>query len=359
VGGAFEPAGEAVSTHGAAGTVGGAWLGEAARRHGWLLACGCVLAVFVVLGLLSDSLAPAPQGPVSSSYATAPAGLAAWAELGARAGHPIVQLREPIDRARLEPSSTVVVLDPNALLRSEGLRLLAFVRAGGQLLIGGRYPEETLPALLPDSPAWSSGASPRDVPVAGGRVRGDAVGGDAVLGDAVLRGVGEVSSAGEGEWTETKGARTLLRTGSVGALLLGRRIGAGELYLLADASPLQNRRLAAADNAQLALNLAGPRGRPLVFVESLHGYGPSSGLAAIPARWWLAFAALALAGLLWILARARRLGPPERTPGSPPPPRAAYVDALALLLRRTGRERELASMFPSRPSPPSRPRERR
>lgn len=350
-----------MSTHGAAGIAGGAWLGEAARRHGWLLACGCVLAVFVVLGVLSDSLAPVPQGPVSSSYATAPAGLAAWAELGGRAGHPIVQLREPLDRARLDPASTVVVLDPNALLRSEGLRLLAFVRAGGRLLIGGRYPEETLPALLPDTPAWSPGASTRDVPVAGGgvrgdSVRGDAVGGDAVLGYAVLRGVGEVSSAGEGEWTEAKGARTLLRTGSGGSLLLGRRIGAGELYLLADASPLQNRRLAAADNAQLALNLAGPRGRPLVFVESLHGYGPSSGLAAIPARWWLAFAALALAGLLWVLARARRLGPPERTPGSPPPPRAAYVDALALLLRRTGRERELAAMVSSRPSRPRGPR---
>jgi hypothetical protein len=158
--------------------------------------------------------------------------------------------------------------------------------------------------------------------------------------------VEQVSSAGEGEWTDPGGARTLLQTGSGGALLLERRIGRGELYLLADASPLQNRLLAATDNAQLALNLAGPGRRPVVFAESLHGYGPSRGLAAIPDRWRLAFAGLALAGLLWVLARARRLGPPERQLDSPPPPRGAYVEALALLLRRTGQADDLAARLP-------------
>jgi len=303
---------------------------EVVRRRGWLLAGAGVLAVIVVLGALGGLLAPGPQGPVSSSYATASQGLAAWAELARRAGHPIVQLREPLDRARLDPGGTVVVLDPDALLRSEGLRLLSFVRAGGRLLIGGQNPQDTLPAVLPNPPAWSPNASRRDFPAAS---------------DRVLRGVGLVSSAGEGVWTDTGGARTLLRAGSGGALLLAMGVGRGELFLLADASLLQNRLLAAADNAQLALNLNGPGRRPVVFVESLHGYGPSRGLAAIPTRWRLALAGLALAGLLWVLARARRLGPPERTPVAPPPPRSAYVDALALLLRRTGQGDDLAAML--------------
>lgn len=341
MGTAVEVAGEPVSIPNASAHAGSpmdgaqlpsrAWLLKLIYRRGWLLAGICVLAVFVALGALRESLAPGPQGPVSSSYATASQGLAAWAELDRRAGHPVVQLREPLDRARLDPASTVVVLDPDALLRSEGLRLLAFLRTGGRLLIGGRDPQDTLPALLPNPPTWSPSASRHDLPL---------------TSDTVLTEVGQVSSAGEGEWTDTDGARTLLQTASGGALLLARHVGRGELYLLADASPLQNRLLAAADNAQLALNLAGPGRRPVVFAESLHGYGPSRGLAAIPSRWRLAFAGLALAGLLWVLARARRLGPPEHTTASPPPPRSAYVEALALLLRRTGQADDLAARLP-------------
>ena len=205
------------------------------------------------------------------------------------------------------------------------------MRAGGRLLIGGRNPQDTLPALLPDPLTWSPSASRHDFPL---------------TSDAVLTEVGQVRSAGEGEWTDADGARTLLQTASGGALLQERRVGRGELYLLADASPLQNRLLAVADNAQLALNLAGPGRRPVVFTESLHGYGPTRGLAAIPSRWRLTFAGLALAGLLWILARARRLGPPERTTASPLPPRGAYVEALALLLRRTGQADDLAARLP-------------
>ena len=92
------------------------------------------------------------------------------------------------------------------------------------------------------------------------------------------------------------------------ALLLRRTLGRGTLQLLADVSPLQNRLLGSADNAQLGLEVAGPRTRPVVFVESVHGYGQSRGVAALPIGWKFAFCALALAGLLWVAARGRRLG---------------------------------------------------
>jgi hypothetical protein len=307
------------------------WLRERVLGRGWVFVGLCLAAIVVAFGVLSEALAPAPQGPVSSSYATNSQGLAAWAELAQRAGHPVIQQREPLDRARLAANSTVVVLDPDAVLHSEGVRLLAFVKSGGSLLIGGSEPQNALTALFPDPPAWSPNASTRALPLASA---------------PVLAGVRKVNSAGAGEWTSPERAqgRTLLQTDAGGALLLARRVGRGQLYLLADASPLQNRLLATADNAQLALNLAGAQRRALVFVESVHGYGQSRGLAALPNRWRLAFALLALAALLWIVSRWRGLGPPERLPVSSPPPRRAYVDALALLLRRTGQGESLKGL---------------
>jgi hypothetical protein len=313
-------------------------VGEAARigvermsaggaRRGWLWLCAGA-ATIIAVTLLGEALGGGPQGPVSSSYATDSQGLAAWAQLLSQNDHPVVQLRTPLQRAQLDPASTVVVLDPEALLPAQGRRLRAFVTAGGRLLIGGREPQGTLPALLPAPPTWSTGGSTRDLPVAAGA--------------QALAGVSEVASAGEGQWESTGGYRTLLAGTSGDALLLERGLGRGRLALIADASPLQNRLLGSADNAQLALNLAGGAGRPVVFVESVHGFGEARGLAAVPGRWWLAFALLMFAGLLWILARARRLGPPERMPRAPAPPRGAYVHAIALLLRRTGQTGDLS-----------------
>ena len=60
-----------------------------------------VLAVLVavnVLGALVDALAPSPGGPPSSSFATKPHGLAAWAELARRNGIPVRALRDAPSR---------------------------------------------------------------------------------------------------------------------------------------------------------------------------------------------------------------------------------------------------------------------
>jgi len=204
---------------------------------------------------------------------------------------------------------------------AEGRRLLAFVADGGRLVIGGSDSQGTLPAVIPRPPRWSSSAATSELPSPGA--------------GAIVAGVSEVRSAGEGEWSVTAGYRAALRDGAGGSLLLERTIGRGTIELLADASPLQNRLLDVADNAQFGLDLIGPRVRPVVFVESVHGFGERIGLAALPSRWWLAFALLALAGLLWILARGRRLGPSEPAGAPAPPPRSAYVEAISLLLERT------------------------
>ena len=290
-----------------------------------------VVAVFLALGLLSEALGGGPSGPASSSYATDSQGLAAWAQLLSQSGHEVVRLRAPLADARLDPADTLVILDPDALLPAEGRRLLAFTRAGGRLVIGGSDSQSTLPAVIPRPPTWSESGSRAQLAVASAGMTVD--------------GVDEVRSAGEGEWAVASGYRAPLRGASGGSLLLERSLGRGTIELLADASPLQNRLLTAADNAQFALELVGGRTRPVVFVESVHGFGQSRGLAALPTSWRLAFALLALAGALWALARGRRLGPAEPEHVASQPPRAAYVETLALLLARTHDPEQLATLL--------------
>src|SRR5262249_54089451 len=128
------------------------------------------------------------------------------------------------------------------------------------------------------------------------------------------------------------------------ALLDAARVGAGRALLLANAAPLQNRRLDVADDAELGLALAGSPARPVVFLESYHGYGGGrpSGLAAVPRRWWAAFAVLGLATIALMLASGRRFGPPEAAERALPPPRRQFVESLGGVLART-RSREQAA----------------
>ncbi|HLH13683.1 MAG TPA: DUF4350 domain-containing protein [Solirubrobacteraceae bacterium] len=295
----------------------------------WAVLAAAVAGAFVALALVGEAFGTEPSGPPSSSYATDARGLAAWAQLLRGDGRRVSQLRLSLARARLDPRWTLVVLDPEALLPTEGEQLLAFVRAGGRLVFGGSEAQDALPALLAHPPRWSGSGARRAHALAHGA--------------ATLAGVSEVRGAGEGEWAAGEGRGIPLLGGPRGSLLLERRLGAGAVELLADASPLQNRLLADADNAQLALEIVGAPARPVVFVESVHGFGERRGLAAIPARWRLAFVLLALAGALWALARGRRLGPAEHAPASAVPPRAAYVQALTLLLRRTGAPSEISA----------------
>jgi hypothetical protein len=260
-----------------------------------------------------------PGGPTSSSYATAPTGLAAYADLLARDGHRVTQLRDLPARARLDPGSTVVLLDPRDVSRADAHALRRFLDAGGRLVAGGAEEPQWLDAVLSRPPAWSAGGIRVAVPRA--RVPETA-------------GVSRVATAGRGSWASSGEARAALGS-ERSELLLVAPVGRGRIALLADASPLQNRLLAHADDAKLGLSLAGPAARPVAFVESVHGYGRASGLGAIPTSWRFALGGLVLAALVLIWARGRRLGPAEALERPLPPPRREYVDAMAALLERS------------------------
>jgi hypothetical protein len=181
-----------------------------------------------------------------------------------------------------------------------------------------------LPALLERFPDWTAAGSTVARPVAP---------------VPEVAGVGTVRTAGAGVWTSGPGTPAL--AGERGPLLMLLNLGRGRIALLADASPVENRLLASADNAQLALNLAGPVRAPVLFAEALHGFGQATGLAAIPLRWWLAFGGLCLAWAAWALARGRRIGPAQAPEPTPVPPRIAYVEAMA---RQLLRGRDAASL---------------
>jgi len=278
---------------------------------------GALLAAALIADVI-DAFSPSTVGPPSSSSSTAPNGLAAYSALLGRSGHPVSRLRTALSGSRLSPADTLVVLDANGVTAPDALALRRFVLAGGLLVAGGRDPG-WLVGVLPDPPAWSPSGPSLSAPLAP---------------TAQTAGVTQVESAGDGWWTDGGAALPALGTGD-GSLLSVAELGRGHLALLADASPLQNARLASADNAELGVDLAGPAGRGVVFVESVH-LGTTSGLAALPTRWKWALIGLALASAVAVAARIRRLGAPEADAEAALPPRRAHVEALARALARTG-----------------------
>ena len=284
------------------------------------LAFGAV-AVVVAVNLVTvavDAFLPSPEGPRSSSFATSPQGMAAWAELLDRSGTEVRRLRERPSDDTLPSEGTVVMLDPESFTGGQARALRRFAEGGGRVVAGGADPGDWLAELTDGrAPAWDGGGET-----------------DArVLVPAPETGAAQrLRTAEAGVWDDSGGSLPLAAGGD-GPIAVVQEAGDGRIVLLADPSPLQNRLLDEADNAALALALAGDG--PVTFVETVHGYGTATGLAAIPARFGWALILLGLSGLLLIVARWPRMGPPEPPEEPLFPPRRAYVDALAATLARS------------------------
>ena len=291
----------------------------------WVRRGLALLVLVVVLNLgavVLGRLFPDPSGPPGSSYATAPEGLAAYGELLRRDGRRVSALRAAPAGARLDPRATLVLARPDAVSREDTGALRRFVERGGRLVAGGPSPEGWVEELLDRPPSWA----PERVG------RASAV---APLPETLT--VGAVASTGLGSWERLGDALPALRGEAGRPLLAVAALGRGRLALLADTTPLENRTLAAADNAALGLALAGDRGRPVFFAESVHGFGQNSGLGAVPVRWLFALGGLVLSALVLMLARGRRLGPPETRERALAPPRVDYAIAMAGTLAKSGR----------------------
>ena len=282
-----------------------------------------VVAVALVASLI-DVFAPTPSGPESSSYATSPEGLAGFAELLEREGRAVRALRAaPSDDSLPDPPGTVVVLDPDSLIESEAEALRRYAQRGGRVVAGGDGAGYWGQLMLDDDELQLVFDGPQTSRV--------------LAPVAETSGVASVFSAGRAAWTDAGGALPVLGSRGDEALLLVARVDRGRIALLADSSPLHNERLDQADNAAFGLALAGPRGTTVTFVEAVHGYGEARGLGALPLGFKWGLGLLALAALLLMFARGRRLGPAEAESRALPPPRQAYVDAVAVTLQRSKR----------------------
>ena len=142
-----------------------------------------------------------------------------------------------------------------------------------------------------------------------------------------------------GSWHDPGGLAPILAGDAGRVIAVAGDVERGRVVAVADPSPVQNALLAVDDDAALALGLAGGR-RMVLFAEGAHGYGQGEGLAALPRRWRLTLAGLGLAAAIWLVARSRRLGPPEDETRALAPPRWAYVDAVTGTLARTRRPHE-------------------
>jgi hypothetical protein len=284
-----------------------------------------VLIAFSVVANLIEHLTPRPHGPRSSSYATSPEGLAAYASLLADHGYSVRRVRRAPSERQLNLQHTVVLLDPGSVGPWDAMALRAFLHNGGRLVVGGDPLEYSLPTLVQDAPEWSETSVKKATPI---------------VPVAETAGVQDIEAAGPGAWTTQTGEAVPVITGDNGAIVAVASVGRGRAILFADASPLQNRLLDHADNAALGLAVAGAKGRTVDFLESVHGYHPASGFAAIPWSWRFALGGLAFAALVLMLARGRRLGPPQAEGRELPPPRRVYVESLAAVLARTKRPDE-------------------
>ena len=108
---------------------------SAAARAG--LAVLAILVGINVIGALIDAVAPSPSGTASSSFATKPEGLAAWAELAKRNGIRVRALRDSPADATLGGEGTIAVMDAAALSRDEARALRTFAEGGGRVIAGG------------------------------------------------------------------------------------------------------------------------------------------------------------------------------------------------------------------------------
>jgi hypothetical protein len=294
---------------------------------GWrvVVALAAVVIALNVIAAIGNRLAPEPTGPPYSSYSTTADGTAGLAELLKRDGRRVERLRGSLADATLDPGATVFVLGADRLASVDEEVLSEFLARGGRLVAGGPGPF-WLEGVVGDAPEWSTGGSE---------------GLRALVPAPEVRAVRTVAAIGSGVW-ELGGQGLPILGGDTGAVVVARPYAAGRALLLSDVSPLQNERLDEADNAALALGLAGDRDRKVIFVEGVHGFGETRGLAALPAEWKWALGGLGLAALTMMWAIGRRFGPPEDERRPLPPPRRRFVDAQALTLARTHQPQEAA-----------------
>jgi len=270
-----------------------------------------IVGLLVVAGLARSAEQQKPEdGPSGSSYATHSSGTAALSRLLVRNGYDVSQLRTPLAGVSLSPQDVVVLIDGGSLGGEDVNALNEFIRSGGRFVAI----DSSLGRIITKapSPATTTGAPASSLLDLGPFQTVDTV-------------------AASKEWP-VAGSLLPLVGNQDGTLLGIEYIGDGTVVAIADSTIVENGQIDQGDNALLALDAVGDTSGTVQFVEYVHGFTQPTGLSALPARWKQALVLLSLACAVWLVAGGKRFGPVEETARNMPPPRSAYVDALALTL---------------------------
>ena len=264
-----------------------------------------------------------PSGPSSSSFATTPAGVAAYASLIRDAGGTVIQRRVGFSEGTpVSPGATLLLLDVDVLDDSEVFAVRRFLDDGGRVVAGGIRGTSWINRVADTSLA--SAATDTDVAVVAAAEGGGA------------RSIVHAGGVGLDADTVPDEAVVVARAADVPvAVRLSVGDAGGTMVVLANTSVLQNRSLGERDDAAFALSLIA--NRPAVFAEQPHGYGQRGGVSGLPARWRWCLGLLLCAALAWMVSLGRRNGPTESAVRDLSPARREYVDALAVTLARSRR----------------------
>lgn len=265
----------------------------------------------------------------------------------------------PFTAESLNPSSTIVLLDPGSIEEPEADALGNFVNQGGRLVVMGEGVEKVAAAM---------GIGITHVSTAPGSSRLYS----ATSGYPETTGIASVeSTSGTAFAPATSGSDDLLINGAQ-VLAVGMDTGAGRMIFLAALNPLSDELLDHADNAAFGLRVVGPQGRAVIMAGTWYQPPPKreptpnrdeapakseddresfndtddqdssysraktgpQGLDSLSSDWQLGVVGLLLAAFVGMWALGRRLGPTEEAQRPLPPPRHRYIRALGHTIAR-------------------------
>ncbi|MFE9428036.1 DUF4350 domain-containing protein [Kitasatospora sp. NPDC006697] len=277
------------------------------HRTRWFLAGGAVL---LLAGLLSAGLNNAPSYPALDPRSPDADGTRAVTQLLRDHGVTVDTTADP-DALGSAPAGDDTVLVPVPDLLDDD-QLSALARAGHRRLVLLSPGPDALDRLTTGVQTFG----PDDTPVS---VASASAPGDCTLAEAQLAGSAEAggrlyqAESGATACYPRYGHPTLVRTAGPAG---------GEVIVVGSGRFLTNQRLAKDGNASLALGLLGAEPHLTWFLPDYQAAAAGGGdqqkgfAELIPAGWSWAFLQLAIAALLAVAWRARRLGPvvPENLP---------------------------------------------
>ncbi|HEX8821976.1 MAG TPA: DUF4350 domain-containing protein [Archangium sp.] len=302
---------------------------------------GVLVTAALALGLATSR--GEPPSTVPSVDNPGPQGLRALYLYLQESGAPVSAHANAFDAPGLPTGSgTVVVAAPagQPVTKSETEALREWVRAGGTLVYLVARDSKQRQARLDDwlqvsdgpllAPS-SEGLPPEEKDLTGTTAR-------VWVPVGAARGLEHFRVAADRGLTVVRPEAVPL-AGANGAAVMWRvPVGSGEVYVLAGPDLAENRRLELLDNLRFweALSARGP----VAFDEYHHALGPRREPPSARGLWVFAAQALVV-GLLYVVARGTRFGPPRPLVEEKHRSALEYVRSLGWLARRSKVEREL------------------